>query len=174
MAKTLKILLLAAFIPIFLVSCGSEPEKEWKPKRAKAPAQAAPAQPAPEEPVAEVAKEPGKPKRNPFLSFIVLLGDTGKPQKVRGPLECCELNLFRVVAVVKGEEAGYALIHAPDNKRYIVRRGDVMGLKEGKIIRIDPRSITIREHTRNSEGKIISTSDEEIGLPEDKHEKLLR
>jgi Tfp pilus assembly protein PilP len=174
MAKTLKILLLTAFIPIFLVSCGSEPEKEWKPKRAKTPAQAAPAPPPPSEPVTKAEKEPGKPKRNPFLSYIVLLGDTGKPQKVRGPLECCELNLFRLVAVVKGKETGYALLQAPDNKRYIVRRGDVMGLKEGKIIRIDTRSITVREHTRNIEGKIISTSDEEISLPKDKREKLLK
>lgn len=175
MGKSLKILLIAAFIPFFLFSCGSEPEQQTQPVRRARPPKP-PAPPPSAEPEVKAVVDDGKPKRNPFLSHIILLGDEAKSKKVRGPLECCELNLFRLLAVVKGKDKniGYALVQAPDNKRYIVRRGDVIGLREGRIIRVNSSSITIREHTRDSEGKIVSTIDEEISLPVKKNNKPAR
>ena len=80
-------------------------------------------------------------------------------------MECCELNLFRLVAVVLSPESSYALVESPDKKRYIVRRGDLIGAMAGKITRINAKSITVREYDRDVTGKVISTNDEELRLP---------
>jgi Tfp pilus assembly protein PilP len=73
--------------------------------------------------------------------------------------------------VVVSSENSYALVESPGKKRYIVRRGDFIGAVGGKITRINTRSITVREHDRDSTGKIISTSDEELRLPTNRKTK---
>lgn len=105
--------------------------------------------------------------RNPFQSHILLMKAVpGAPQKIKGPLECCELAVFRVLASVVGvtDSEGFALIQAPDGKRYVVRRGDVMGAREGKVIKIHSKGMVVREHTRDEDGKIKSTEDVELRL----------
>jgi len=156
--------MLSACLPLLLISCSPEPEQLPPIKRAKPPKPAAEAPEQAPAPVQE-ASEDGRPTRNPFLSYVVLLGNTGKPKKVRGPLECCEINLFKLVAVVKGKDDAYALVQAPDSKRYIVKRGTVIGLRDGRVTRIDTGSITVRERTRDASGKVVSMVDEKISLP---------
>jgi Tfp pilus assembly protein PilP len=105
--------------------------------------------------------------RNPFQSHIILMKAVpGAPQKIRGPLECCELSVFRVLASVVGvsDSEGFSLIQAPDGKRYVVRRGDVIGAREGKVIKIHSKGMVVREHTRDEDGKIKSTEDIELRL----------
>lgn len=109
----------------------------------------------------------GAKYRNPFQSHIILMKAVpGAPQKIRGPLECCELSMFKVLAAVVGvsDSEGFALIQAPDGKRYVVRRGDVLGARDGKVIKIHPKGLVIREHTRDEDGKIKSTDDIELRL----------
>ena len=166
MTRNLKILLALGAISLLLVSCKSEQtESTGRFKRAPVP------KPAPVEEAASVytdelgAYDANASRRNPFLSFIVISRGADKAVKIKGPLECCELNLFRLVAVVVSSENSYALVESPDKKRYIVRRGDLIGAMDGKITRINTRSITVREYARDAGGKIISTSDEELRLP---------
>jgi Tfp pilus assembly protein PilP len=169
MAKVLKILFVVAAIPLLLVSCKSEQSPtSGRFKRAKI------SKPAPVEAVApddaalkkRVASKASR--RNPFLSYIAISTGAEKAVKVKGPLECCELNLFRLVAVVVSPDSSFALVESPDKKRYIVRRGDLIGRMDGKITRINTRSITVREYEKDVSGKVISTSDEELRLPTDK------
>ena len=166
MIKNLKILVVLAAISFLMVSCKSKDEaSSGSFKRAKIP------KPAPvEEPVAADiddldAADSKASRRNPFLSFVIISRDADKVVKIRGPLECCELNLFRLVAVVVSQESSYALVESPAKKRYIVRRGDIIGARDGKITRINAKSITVREYDRDISGKIISTNDEELRLP---------
>ncbi|CAG1065269.1 hypothetical protein BAC1_00848 [uncultured bacterium] len=110
----------------------------------------------------DVAKQ-----RNPFQSHIIVAkGAPGTTQKAKGPLECCELGMFKVLAAVVGvtDSEGFALIQAPDAKRYVVRRGDVMGARDGRVIKIHSMGMLIREHTRDEDGKIKSTEDIELRL----------
>src|SRR3972149_5736077 len=105
--------------------------------------------------------------RNPFQSHIILMKAVpGASQKVKGPLECCEISSFKVLAAVVGvsDSEGFALIQAPDGKRYVVRRGDVLGARDGKVIKIHSKGMLIREHTRDEDGKIKSTEDIELKL----------
>lgn len=105
--------------------------------------------------------------RNPFQSHIILMkAAPGASQKIRGPLECCEISMFKVMASVVGvsDAEGFALIQAPDGKRYVVRRGDVLGARDGKVIKIHSNGIMIREFTRDEDGTIKSTEDIELRL----------
>ena len=105
--------------------------------------------------------------RNPFQSHILLMKAVpGAVQKIKGPLECCELSSFKVMAAVVGvtDSEGFALIQAPDGKRYVVRRGDVMGPRDGKVTKIHSRGLVVREHMRDEDGKIKSTEDIELKL----------
>ncbi|MEK7680221.1 MAG: pilus assembly protein PilP [Deltaproteobacteria bacterium] len=168
-AGSFKYLIFAALVPLFLFSCKKEGAKEAEPEKkpeAVRPAEAA--KPA-AEPVHE-AKEVDEPglRRNPFLSHIVLAVSVKKEQKVKGPLECCEASSFKVIAVVTGLEKSSALVLAPDMKRYIVREGDILGAREGRIVKIDSKGITIREKFFDEDGKAASINDVEIKMPSGK------
>lgn len=160
----IKRFLILLILPLFLISCGSK-EPEWKPKRArprvKPPVQAAQVK------AADKKKEMvfGKIHRNPFLSYLLISKKKRKISKIRGPLECCDITLFGVVAVVVSEEKSFALVQAPDNKRYIVRRGDLVGDMGGRVIRVDSKGITVREYKRDDRGKVSSSKDIRMDLP---------
>lgn len=165
--RTLPIAVVAAVF-LLLASCGGKKEEQPTPvKRAPQPVkEAAPAgDSAAERPVMTDLSADGK-HRNPFLSHLVLL--KGKPaagEKIRGPLERFDVSLFRLIAVVSGGETPAALVVAPDNKRYIIKRGDPIGIKDGKVIGIDDRSVVVREYNKDEDGKVVSSYDVEIKLP---------
>ncbi|MBI5902432.1 MAG: pilus assembly protein PilP, partial [Deltaproteobacteria bacterium] len=140
MIDRLKIFFAIALITAALVSCKKEAAQVQQPKPvAKSqPAQQAPqaaAPPAGEAPKGEAAIE--AKRRNPFQSHIILMRGVEGAKKVKGPLECCELALFKVVAIVAGTDNPVALIQSPDNKRYIVKKGDLIGSREGHVTGID-------------------------------------
>lgn len=154
-----------------LASCSNTEEQEIQVKK---PAKAAQKQAAP----AAIDANAGisgsfesARLRNPFQSHIMLMKPSADaPQKIKGPLECCEVAMFRLMAAVAGvkDSEAYALIQAPDSKRYVIRHGDVMGAREGKVVKITSNSLVVREHTRDQEGKVTSTEDIEIKLLEKK------
>ncbi|MBE9529512.1 MAG: pilus assembly protein PilP [Proteobacteria bacterium] len=164
-----KILIVLLVLPMFLVSCGSKaPEEEWKPKRAKV--KVAPKVNLAKEKKAKIKSMEREmmakgPENNPFLSHIIVRKGVETEEELRGPLECCAISLFRLLAVVVGSESSYALLQAPDSKRYIVRKGDMVGTRGGKVIRIDNMGLTVRENSYNSSGKVVSSSDTALMLP---------
>lgn len=169
MRKPFKILIVALFLPLLLLSCkGKEEPEPLKPLKPAKPAEA----PLPA-PTADVTAgiEPTAPQRNPFLSYILLMKGRETVQKIKGPLECCELGLFKLIAVVESHDSAFALVQTPDNKRYVVRLGDLIGAREGKIVKIAKRSLTVREVTRDENGQIASTMDVELKIPEKEEER---
>lgn len=169
MLKTAAVIFLTALLPLALLSCKKAEEPQQPPIKKAAPQ---PQQPAAVEPVDKAAKIDSTIEaklRNPFQSHIMAMKGVEGPKKIKGPLECCELSLFRVVAVVyAAPESSYALVHAPDGKRYVVKRGDTIGSREGRIVKINVRSITLREYTRDQDGNVVSTEDVDLRLPEKK------
>ncbi len=172
MARIFKISLLALLFasPLFLASCKKqEPQQVSAPAVKKAPA----VQSAPQAAGGiDIAAKPDSTidarHRNPFQSHLILMKGIEGPKKVRGPIECCDLTLFRLVAVVASPESSFALVQAPDGKRYVVKRGDIIGSREGRIIMIEPRSITVKEYNKDENGKVISSEDIEIKIPAEK------
>ncbi|MDP2689969.1 MAG: pilus assembly protein PilP, partial [Deltaproteobacteria bacterium] len=152
-----------ALLPLAVAACGKKDEPA-APEPVKKTRPAAPPA-APEAP--EQAQKPAEAKaedldakyRNPFQSHIILLRDTEVARKIKGPLECCDLDQFRIVAVVVGTEGGFALVQGPDKKRYVVKRGDAMGPRDGKVIRIINDGLIVREHIKDEDGKVVSFQD---------------
>ncbi len=156
-----------------MFSCKKDEPKEAEPE--KKPAATSPAAKPAAEPVQEAKKEddPGL-RRNPFLSHIVLEAGVKKEKKVKGPLECCDAGSFKVIAVVTGLEKSSALVLAPDMKRYIVREGDILGTRGGRIVKIDGKGVTIRERLLDEDGKTASINDVELMMPSDKSGETLK
>lgn len=161
--RYIKILFLI-IVPLVLVACGSDDSETFVPKRAHPKVAAKPAVVADGLSVEHQKVGFERPRRNPFLSYIIVRKGKEKVKRVKGPLECCDLNLFRIVAVVLSGDSSYALVHAPDGKRYIVRRGDLMGLVGGRIIKINSNGIKVREYIRDENGRAISTNDRALTI----------
>lgn len=105
--------------------------------------------------------------RNPFQSYILVKRtDKDKTSVVKGPLECCEIATFKLVASLVTGDKPYALISGADNKRYIVRIGDKIGVNGGKIVVINTEGITIREVSRDLDGNIVNTNDVKLSASE--------
>ncbi|MBI5560751.1 MAG: pilus assembly protein PilP [Deltaproteobacteria bacterium] len=124
-------------------------------------------------------KEPNAPppviaaKRNPFLSYLALEGK--KEEKIKTPLECCDLSVFKVMAVLSGADSPMALLQSPDGKTYTAKKGDRIGLKNGRIMSVSGRSIIVEETETDEEGRVISRPRMELSLPsEDEKEKAAR
>lgn len=166
-----KMTIAALCLPLLLASCGKEEVKQAEPAKQAAPAGKAQL-PAGQsiETAAAIQATAEQPSRNPFQSHIILMkgAETAVKKVVKGPLECCELSLFRLVAVVSSAENSFALVLAPDSKRYVIRRGDKIGTNEGKVVRIGNNTVTVREPNRDEKGNILSTTDTEMTLPTEK------
>lgn len=167
MTRKLVIVIALALLPMFAASCkkAEEPQQPAIKKSAAKP-EAAPAEPV--DRAAEPESTADARVRNPFQSHLVVMKGVESPKKIKGPLECCELSTFRLIAVVAGvtEDEGFGLVQGPDGKRYVIRRGDVLGTREGKVVRVTPRSLIVREVSRNEDGKIVSSEDVELRLLE--------
>lgn len=164
MVKRLHIFFLIALLPFLLISCGSKEEETVVQVKRPKPA-AAPVAGQAEQQVELHELTPASKERNPFVSHIMLLRGARTAKKIKGPLECCDVDQFKLLAVAVAPTNSSALLQAPDGKRYIVRSGDVLGSREGRIVRIKPGSLTVREHMLDEAGKVVSTADVELALP---------
>ncbi len=157
-------ILFVILLPLLLAACGSNDSETFVPKRAhpKVTGKNAAEETMPRMEHKKISAE--RPSRNPFLSYIIVRKSREKRERIKGPLECCDLNLFRVMAVVVSDNGSYALVHAPDGKRYIVRRGDLMGQNSGRVIRIDSGGIKVREYMRDDDGRVVSFKDRSLKI----------
>jgi len=157
---------LAVLFASLLISCSRQDNTPMPVRRARPPKKAAQEKVVKDEDQAAYMKMRVEGKyRNPFQSYIALSKGKAADRPRRGPLECCELSQFRLLAVVAGKESSYALVRAPDNKSYVIRRGDAVGLKGGRVVRIYRGGLTVREYIRDEDGKVVSSVDTEVTLP---------
>ncbi|MBI5887240.1 MAG: pilus assembly protein PilP [Deltaproteobacteria bacterium] len=172
MMNTLKICAVSAFAVMLLASCQSkEPPAQGvvtPPKKAQVTPPPPPdVQGKPDE--AAQAKPEAPKRRNPFSNYMlnVKAQAAEKGKRIKGPLECCELNVFRLIAVVNARDSSFGLVLTPDGKRYFVHVGDMMGTRDGKVIKLESRSLTVREYIYDEFGKLTGHSDTPVRLPED-------
>ncbi|MBI5886471.1 MAG: pilus assembly protein PilP [Deltaproteobacteria bacterium] len=168
MKNAFKALIITVALPALLFACGKGEQPTAVSVGPKAnPAEVAkPVEEAPKQDVVTQQSEP--PLKNPFQSYIIAKRlDNADDVIIKGPLECCELSTFTVVAalVVAGDKP-YALVSGPDAKRYIVHLGDKVGVNGGKVVHIDTTGITVREIIKDAEGNVASTNDVELSISE--------
>lgn len=166
MSRTILTIIALSLVPA-LASCGKKEAEQAGAKPAVKKQALSQAQ-APIEISAPIASTADAKFRNPFQSHLVVTRGLETGKKARGPLECCDLSTFKLLAIVVGssDSEGFGLLQAQDGKRYIVRRGDSIGSREGKVVKLTSKSIVVREVQRDDEGKVKSSDDIELRLPE--------
>ncbi len=104
------------------------------------------------------------PERNPFRTYIV----QSAPEEVfepKIPLQRYELSQLRLVAVVWGIPTPVGMIETPDGKGYTVKRGDLVGNKNGRVVSITENSIVIEEKRKGFVPGDIKVSRFTLSLP---------
>jgi Tfp pilus assembly protein PilP len=156
---------LIILLPAMLISCGEKPQEKSAPIKKIEPKPQALATAGEKIDVsAQIELTVKAKKRNPFANYVVSIKGPEKP-KVKGPLECCDIPVFKLLAVVISPDKTFALLQSPDNKRYIVRKGDVIGTRDGKIVKFSQRSITIKELVPEEPGRPATAIETELKLP---------
>ncbi len=150
------------FVVVALVACGGEQEDNLRLKRAVITKKT----------VDAVDKDLGKVivdtsialNRNPFRSYLATIVEEDEG-RVRTPLECCNLQTFRIIAIISGIEDARVLVVSPDGKRYEVRRGDLIGAREGRVYAITSKGLLVDELLKDEKsGKMVRTR-VELRLP---------
>ncbi len=154
-----------AVVMMVLVACKEKPKTEVQkpPEQKSQPAEAqkkpAEAVKAPEEKkaVSEAYSYDPKGRRDPFLSIIeASKREKEVEKKKRGlkPSEAYDVGDIRVIAIAKDRNRYYAMIQLPDKKYFTIREGMTLGLYGGKVVRITPNSVVVREMIRNYKGEL--------------------
>jgi len=104
--------------------------------------------------------------RDPFASYLARVANSRRAavlekQKIlanreRDPLEAFDLDVLRLVAVFSMGGERVAMIEDATKKGYIVRKGSYLGKNNGKIDKIDDKSIFLTEQILNPAGEIVS------------------
>ncbi len=107
-------------------------------------------------------------RRDPFASLLIVPAPPEGPLPSKGPqktiLQQHELKQFRVIGIVLGELGHYAIVSAPDGKRYMISKGTPIGLYDGTVSEIAPNSILVTEMHRFQEDGAISVKEAESTL----------
>jgi type IV pilus assembly protein PilP len=92
-------------------------------------------------------------KRDPFRSIIRVEEPEGKL-----PLQKWSLEQLKLVAVVTGGPAPYAMVEDPDGLGHVVRRGNLIGDRWGRVTRIHARAIVVTERGYDFKGRRVESS----------------
>jgi type IV pilus assembly protein PilP len=71
---------------------------------------------------------------------------SGRPDKIKGPLEKFELSQFRLIALLVVKGVPRAMVKAPDGKSYMVKIGEYIGMNDGIVKKIETKVMGINEN----------------------------
>ncbi|MFO0726742.1 MAG: pilus assembly protein PilP [Myxococcota bacterium] len=168
--KTTKLALL--ILPLAaLGACGDPPKPPPPP-----PAEATPPPPGPstteeelEAPEAAYAYS-SVGKRDPFRSFFFDALATPGPDNLT-ELQKFQLDQLKLVAIVTGRAAPYAMVEDPTGKGHTLTRGTLLGKNWGHVATINADCVTVKEEYRDYTGRKV-TNEVPICLPKKNELKL--
>src|SRR3990172_7547070 len=112
-------------------------------------------------------------QRNPFKSFIVKVTEKPTVAVPKTPLQRYELEQLKLVAIIWGVNSSIAMVEAPDGKGYSIRKGDLIGNRNGKVRRIEKDRVVVEERFAEASGE-VTTNEFLIKLPLPKGEEEVR
>jgi len=101
------------------------------------------------------------PFKNPFGTLTEIPIDSAVPLT---PLQKVSLDQLRVIGVIIGKGEPKAMVIAPDNKSFVLKKGTKIGRNNGSVSSITTDSIMIEEQYLDFTGE-IKTKMQEIMLP---------
>jgi Tfp pilus assembly protein PilP len=95
-------------------------------------------------------------RRDPFDPLIKPTKKTDKKggTRVTGTLESYDITVFTLAAIIKKQREFIALLVAPDNRSFSVRKGDVIGLNKGKVEHISGNEVVLSESSPDYKGEL--------------------
>ncbi len=172
-------------VAFFLVSCESEsqsPVKETSPlkkvsvvKKAnkKASANNDHEKADEREDTSQILFYDPKGRRDPFLPFIkpkLSKAEKEDNAKVLVGLQKYDVKQLKVVAIIWGIDNPTAMVEDPERKGYVLKKGSLVGKRNGRVVAILKDRIVIRENYRDAFGERKST---EVFLELPKEEDLM-
>lgn len=169
-------LLITAYCLLFFNGCQQstppQPPAQQAKKEAPKPVAAPPAIEIKEETKKEETAITAK-QRNPFKSFIVKVTEKPTVAVPKTPLQRYELEQLKLVAIIWGVNSPIAMVEAPDGKGYSIKKGDLIGNRNGKVRRIEKDRVVVEERFAEASGEVI-TNEFLIKLPLPKGEEESR
>ena len=169
-------ILASVFCILSLTGCQQstppQPPAEQAKKEAPKPVAAPPAIEMKEETKKEETAITAK-QRNPFKSFIVKVTEKPTVAVPKTPLQRYELEQLKLVAIIWGVNSPIAMVEAPDGKGYSIKKGDLIGNRNGKVRRIEKDRVVVEERFAEASGEVI-TNEFLIKLPLPKGEEESR
>ncbi len=146
-------------VPFLLTACkGDETRqpaavvKKQTPKRVKQPVAAA------KKEKVEKSRLPlsvGRLDRNPFKPFTTSVGSK-KVAQPRTPLQRYQVDQFKLVAVIWGIDPPVGMLETSDGKGFVVRRGDLVGDRNGKVSRVKRDRVVVVESYKDLSGRFVT------------------
>lgn len=137
------------------------------PAAARAAEPAAAAAPAPEEEKVAAAEYSYNPigKRDPFRSFTSV-EVVQRDSIVASELQNWELDQLLLVGIMWGVDEPVAMVEDPKGKGHIIRHGDLIGKKWGKVTQIKSDGVIITEEFRDPIENRPITNEYAMKLPD--------
>ncbi len=110
-------------------------------------------------------------RRDPFKPFITKTTVKEEKKRPLSPLQKYSIGQLKLVAIIWGIRSPRAMVEVPEGKGYIVKRGSLIGNRNGRVIRILKDKIIIRERFRDAFGE-IKTNDITLELPKEEGEEI--
>lgn len=169
--RLLTLLVSAVLLSLLLTACGEDPQPPYNPQSSRPQGSAAKAGNAaalPEQPVEETEEvyvyDPTG-TRDPFKSPLGTISDLSSTGDIPlTPLQRFDLDQLRVIGVIVGKGEPRAMVIAPDNKSFVLKKGTKVGRNNGTVVAITTETIQVEEQYLDYAGDIKSTI-QEIKLP---------
>ncbi len=92
-------------------------------------------------------------RRDPFTPLIVPLKKQKKDKSKIGTLEGYDLNEFILSAIARKGTEYFALLVTPDNRSFTVKKGDVIGMNNGRVKEITSDRMRMVEYIEDYKGE---------------------
>lgn len=100
--------------------------------------------------------------RNPFKPFITkVVGNVEEKSRPKSPLEKYNINELKLIAIIWGIKRPTAMIEDPDGTGYVVKKGTLVGDKQGRVVKILKDKVIVKEKYRDLLG---NSQMEEVAL----------
>ncbi len=104
-------------------------------------------------------------KRDPFRSFTSI--EVVRPDSiVASELQSWELDQLMLVAILWGTEQPVAMVEDPKGKGHVIRHGDLIGKKWGKVTQIKSDEVIVTEEFRDPIENRPITNEYSMKLPD--------
>lgn len=163
--RFIAVLLLCSFV----VGCSEEappPAPKKSPKKqveAPIPKVASDVTTALEAQPPEYAYDPSN-RRDPFVALLEVRKPVMESNEPLTPLQQVDLGQLRLIGVIIGKGSPMAMVLAPGDKSYILKKGVKVGRNNGVVIGIDAEGVSVQEKYYDFVGE-VRESVQKIELP---------